>query len=150
MGKTLDFCSLLRSPDAFPNKSKIFNVVEMSAAEGLKNMTTSSAYIEIRWRLTLPDRRCNKPASSALVKSRAKMSITKINSIGERGRLAEVLFCEYSSSRKTIKKDLSRRRGQQSTDNIPPKLSKTKLRQDLNKKRPRDRIECLGDVQFEK
>jgi hypothetical protein len=85
MGKTLDFFSLLRSLEAFPNKSKILIAMEISATEGLRNRTTSSVYIEIWWSLTLPDKCCNKPDSSALLKIRAKMFITNINSIGKRG-----------------------------------------------------------------
>jgi hypothetical protein len=52
-------------------------------------------------------------------------------------------------SGETVKKHLSGTRGEQPTDNIPPNLTKIEVFHDINKKRPRDRIESLSDIQLE-
>ena len=85
MGKTLLFWRFVLSPEASPKRLRISITRLMSSASGLINNTTSSTYREIlccRARLV---RGCRNPSLAALETKCPSTSITKINSIGDRG-----------------------------------------------------------------
>jgi len=85
MGMTQLFWKLVRSPDASPNTSNICVVRFISSSVGRMNNATSSAYREIRCPSLPLVNGCNKPSPYALVNRLFKTSMTKINSIGDRG-----------------------------------------------------------------
>ena len=83
MGITQLFCRLICSPEASPKQRRMSFVSCKSSSVGLINRATSSQYNES---LCPVDRRGeSNPSASALRNRLFRTSITKINSIGERG-----------------------------------------------------------------
>jgi hypothetical protein len=84
-GMTLLFQRLVFSSHASPKRLRISIVMVMSLASGRRNKTTSSAYREIRCCSGHLAKGCSSPSSEALEIMCPRVSMTKMNNIGDKG-----------------------------------------------------------------
>jgi len=85
MGKTLLFCTFVVNPEASPKSWRISKVIPMSLAEGRKQITTSSAYREMRCCKACLASDCNKTSSDAFLHIKHMTSMINMKSIGDSG-----------------------------------------------------------------
>uniref|UniRef100_A0A0A9B7Y4 Uncharacterized protein n=1 Tax=Arundo donax TaxID=35708 RepID=A0A0A9B7Y4_ARUDO len=67
MGNPLLFCTFVFNPEASPKSWRISNVIPISLAEGHRNITTSSAYKDMRCCKARLASGCNNPSSDAFL-----------------------------------------------------------------------------------
>jgi hypothetical protein len=85
MGKTLLFSTLFLSPEASPNKWRMFRTTTISVAAGLQKMTASSAWREMWGWNVLGAVGWSSPFTLAFLIKYPKSSTTRINNIEDKG-----------------------------------------------------------------
>jgi hypothetical protein len=81
----LEFCRLVRSPDACPKKSRMLFRAAMSLLEGLMKVATSSAYKDKLIPLSQAEMECRTPLSVAMWRIRWRGSMVRMKSMGKMG-----------------------------------------------------------------